>query len=120
MRLLTLVMGASLKEVRYSNKAIKKLRAFDHPVKAFGLRKGKVLDVEIDTELVNYEDIHTVTLYLNPKRQQEFYDYIIALKPQRVLFNTGTENPEFYELLKTNKIDFEEACTLVLLSTSQY
>lgn len=120
MRLLTLVMGASLKEVRYSNKAIRKLRAFDHPVKAFGLRKGMVLDVEIDTKLIQYEDIHTVTLYLNAKRQQEFYDYIIALQPKRVLFNPGTENSEFYELLRANNIFFEEACTLVLLSTSQY
>jgi predicted CoA-binding protein len=74
----------------------------------------------IDTELVHYTAIDTVTLYLNPKRQATYYDYIIGLKPKRVIFNPGTENPEFYKLLKANAIDFEEACTLVLLGTGQY
>ena len=62
----------------------------------------------------------TIQLYLNSKNQQEYYDYIISLKPRRVVFNPGTENPEFYEILKQNNIDFEVACTLVLLATNQY
>ena len=120
MALKTLVIGASLKEERYSNKAIKKLRNFEHPVVAIGLREGVVEDVGIKKEKELFEDVNTVTLYLNPKRQQEYYDYIISLKPQRVIFNPGTENPEFYKLLNAEKIAFEEACTLVLLSTRQY
>jgi len=96
------------------------LRRYSHDVKAFGLRIGVVDDVTIDTELIPYKDIDTVTLYLNPKRQEPYYDYIIGLNPKRVIFNPGTENPEFYNLLKQNNIDFEVACTLVLLSTSQY
>ena len=60
------------------------------------------------------------TLYLNPKNQEDYYDYIISLKPRRVLFNPGTENPEFYEILKQNNIEIEVACTLVLLATNQY
>lgn len=116
----TLVLGASLKPHRYSNLAIRRLVANGHEVKAFGLREGIVDGVTIDTELINYEKIDTVTLYLNPKRQIEFYDYIINLKPKRVIFNPGTENPEFYNLLKVNAIKFEIACTLVLLSTNQY
>ncbi|WP_344789634.1 CoA-binding protein [Postechiella marina] len=87
---------------------------------AFGLKQGSVAGVNIDVELVNYKDINTVTLYLNPKRQESYYNYIIALKPERVIFNPGTENPEFYKLLKQNNIAFEVACTLVLLSTNQY
>jgi len=120
MALKTLVIGASLKEERYSNKAIKKLRNFKHPVVAIGLRKGTVEDVDIEKEKVLFEDVNTVTLYLNPKRQEEYYNYIISLKPQRVIFNPGTENEDFYKLLNAEKIAFEEACTLVLLSTGQY
>ncbi len=116
----TLVLGASLKPNRYSNYAIQRLAANNVETVAFGLRKGEISGITIDTELINYQDIHTVTLYLNPKRQQEYYDYIVALKPKRVLFNPGTENPELYEILKTHNIAFEEACTLVLLSTQQY
>tara|TARA_R110001583_G_scaffold131975_1_gene283843 strand:- start:296 stop:658 length:363 start_codon:yes stop_codon:yes gene_type:complete len=116
----TLVLGASLKPNRYSNYAIQKLVVNKYEVVAFGLKKGEVADIEIDTKLLPYKSIHTVTLYLNPKRQKEYYDYIVSLKPERVIFNPGTENPEFYEILKDNDIFFEAACTLVLLSTNQY
>ncbi|KAA5824475.1 CoA-binding protein [Algibacter amylolyticus] len=116
----TLVLGASLKPQRYSNMAIKRLVSNKIEVVAFGLRKGEVAGVEIDTELLPYKDVHSVTLYLNPTRQQEYYDYIVSLKPSRVIFNPGTENPELYSILKANNIAFEVACTLVLLSTNQY
>lgn len=116
----TLVIGASEKETRYSNKAIRKLRHYDHPVVAIGLREGQVLDVPIDKEKKEYKGLDTVTLYINPKRQPEYYDYIIQLNPHRVVFNPGTENEEFYALLKENDIDYEVACTLVLLLTDQY
>lgn len=116
----TLVVGASLKAVRYSNIAIHKLTHYKHETVAFGLREGNINGVTIDTNLKPYTDIDTVTLYLNPKRQKEYYDYIINLDPKRVIFNPGTENPEFYKLLKNKGIDVEIACTLVLLSTNQY
>ena len=116
----TLVIGASLKPNRYSNYAIQRLVANNIEVVAFGLRSGTIAGVNVDTELLLYSAIHTVTLYLNPKRQQEYYNYIVSLKPKRVIFNPGTENPEFYNILKENDIEFEAACTLVLLSTNQY
>ena len=116
----TLVLGASLKSERYSNIAMHRLVKFGHPVKAFGLQKGEVAGVSIDTVLKNYEDIDTITLYLNPKRQTAYYNYIMELKPNRVIFNPGTENPDFFRLLSENNIDYEVACTLVLLSTGQY
>mgnify|MGYP001142330492 CR=1 FL=1 len=116
----TLVIGASLKPERYSNIAINRLKNYNHEVKAYGLRDGEVNGVKIDTELIEYNDIDTVTLYLNPKRQEEYYNYIIDLKPNRVIFNPGTENLEFYKLLEGNGIEYEVACTLVLLGTNQY
>lgn len=116
----TLVLGASLKPNRYSNYAVQRLVANEVEVVAFGMRRGEIAGVEVDTELLPYNGIDTVTLYLNPKRQQAYYDYIVSLNPKRVIFNPGTENPEFYNILKENNIEFEAACTLVLLSTNQY
>ncbi|WP_034041194.1 CoA-binding protein [Wocania ichthyoenteri] len=116
----TLVLGVSLKPNRYSNFVIQKLVNNGYEVVAFGLKNGEVAGVYIDTELKQYKNIDTVTLYLNPKRQVAYYDYIVSLKPNRVIFNPGTENPEFYQILKENNIEFEVACSLVLLSTNQY
>ncbi|TYC17067.1 CoA-binding protein [Bizionia gelidisalsuginis] len=116
----TLVIGASLKPIRYSNMAIQKLTNYKHETVAIGLRGGDINGVSIDVDLKDYKNIDTVTLYLNPNRQEDYYRYIIGLNPKRVIFNPGTENPEFYDLLKRNNIDVEIACTLVLLSTHQY
>jgi len=116
----TLVLGASLNPGRYSNLAINRLVSYGHTVEAVGLKKGIVAGVEISTEKEQFKDIDTVTLYLNPKRQEEYYGYIVSLKPKRVIFNPGTENPEFYDILKKNNIEIEIACTLVLLGTNQY
>ena len=116
----TLVLGASQNPARYSYLAVNKLARHQHPVIAIGRRKGKAGDVEIDTEQKPMTDIDTVTLYLNPQNQKQYYDYIISLKPKRIIFNPGTENPELYKLAKENNIQVMEACTLVLLSTGQY
>ena len=116
----TLVFGASLNPDRYSNIALERLSSKAIEVIAFGLKKAKIYGIDIDTGLKAYQDIHTVTLYLNPKRQEAYYDYLIGLKPARVIFNPGTENPVFYGLLNEASIPYELACTLVLLSTNQY
>jgi len=116
----TLVMGASENVQRYSNMAIRKLLSHKHKVKAFGIRGGEVEGVRIENSFIDYDVIDTVTLYLNPTNQKPYYDYILSLKPRRVIFNPGTENSELQILLKENNISFEEACTLVLLSINQY
>ena len=116
----TLVIGASENQSRYSNLAVKKLISHDHPVVALGRRAGKIGNTEIITEKNLLTDIDTVTLYLNPSNQKPYYDYILSLKPRRIIFNPGTENEELQELAEKNGIKTMEACTLVLLSTSQY
>ncbi|MBT0608336.1 CoA-binding protein [Aequorivita echinoideorum] len=116
----TLVIGASLNPGRYSNIAINRLVRYGHEVEAIGLKKGEVAGVEISTDKENFDGIDTVTLYMNPKRQGEYYDYIVSLKPKRVIFNPGTENPELYKILREKNIESEVACTLVLLGTNQY
>lgn len=106
----TLVLGASLKTNRYSNMAIRRLVDANE----------EVAEVTIKTGKPNFKGVDTVTLYLNPKRQKEYYDYILSLRPKRAIFNPGTENMELVRLLQKNNIISEIACTLVLLSTGQY
>ncbi len=116
----TLVIGASLNEYRYSNMAIRSLVDHNINVIAIGLRKGIVAGVNIELGEPDFQDIDTVTLYLNAQRQEQYYDYIISLLPNRVIFNPGAENIEFAKLLEKQNIQFENTCTLVLLSTGQY
>lgn len=127
MRKKTLVLGASLKSSRYSNMAVQKLSRYGHEVYAVGLRNGEIGSIPVDTfenafakakEYTSY--FHTITLYIGPKHLPAYFEYIISLKPERVIFNPGTENPDLYKLLKENGIGYEIACTLVLLSTDQY
>lgn len=118
----TLVIGASENPERYSYKAIQMLTQHKHSVEAISLKDGLVSGIKFKTGFPNFEkeEIDTVTLYVGPKNQYPYYDYIISLKPRRVIFNPGTENPELFALLRENGIDFEIACTLVLLSTGAY
>jgi hypothetical protein len=69
---------------------------------------------------LNIENLHTISLYLNPSRQKEYYDYLISLRPKRIIFNPGTENLELESLAHQNQIETEQACTLVLLSLGAY
>lgn len=116
----TVVIGASTNPDRYAYKAIEKLRSQGHPVHGVALKPGKVGDVEFDTGKPDYEGVDTVTLYVGPRHQRDYYDYVVSLGPRRVLFNPGTENPEFKEFLREKGIEPVEACTLVLLGTNQY
>ena len=116
----TLVLGATEKTDRYANRAIRSLRAHNEPVVAIGRKSGQVLDVPIATTTDDIRQVDTVTLYLNPQNQEPYIDTILALKPRRVIFNPGTENPGFEAKLQQAGIEPIEACTLVMLSTGQY
>lgn len=117
---LTVVLGASDNEERYSNKAIKMLHYYSYPIMAIGNKATFVNDIEVITSTPFIENVHTITLYLSPKNQEIYYDYIISLKPKRIIFNPGTENIYLMNLAQKNGIQTIEACTLVLLSTYQY
>jgi uncharacterized protein len=116
----TLVIGASTDPSRYSYLAANRLVSHKHEIELLGVKEGLVAGKEINTEKEKFEDIDTVTLYVNPKRQEEYFDYVAELKPRRVIFNPGTENPEFQHFLTEKGIEPIEACTLVMLSTGQY
>ncbi len=116
----TLVIGASENTERYSNMAVKLLTAYQHKVFALGNKKGKIGDVEILVGQPALTNVHTITLYLSPKYQKDYYDYILSLKPERIIYNPGTENDELIELTSKHNISAIVACTLVMLKTNQY
>jgi len=116
----TLIIGASSNPERYSYLAAQKLLAHGIDIEMIGRKADEIFGQTIDTQKKYYEDIDTVTIYISEKFQPEYYEYIISLNPNRVIFNPGTENPEFEELLIQNDIHVEETCTLVLLGTGQY
>ena len=116
----TVVLGASSNPARYSYLAVQRLRAHNHPVVAIGRKLGQVADVDIAKDHLQENDVDTVTLYLNPKNQVEYYDYILNLHPKRIIFNPGTENDELIQKARENNINPVIACTLVMLSTGQY
>lgn len=116
----TVVIGVSAKADRYSNRAVKMLNKYGHEVIALGFESATVEHIAIQTKWEFYDNVDTVTLYLNPQRQKEYYSYILSLHPKRIIFNPGTENIELEQLAKNKHIQVLEACTLVLLTTQQY
>ncbi len=116
----TLIIGASEKPERYANKAFHSLKNHQHEVVMIGNKEGVIGGVSIQKGTPHFNQIDTITLYLNPKNQEAYYDYILSLKPKRIIFNPGTENVELQEIAKKQGIEIQEACTLVLLSINQY
>ncbi len=116
----TLLLGASMNEERYSNRAIRDLRKYGHPVVAVGLREGEVAGVPIKKDIPEGTQVDTVTLYLNAHNQEQWEEKVLALKPKRIIFNPGAENADFEKKANEAGIKTMEACTLVLLHTGQF
>jgi predicted CoA-binding protein len=115
----TLVLGATPNPDRYAYKATKMLKAHGHPVVLYGIKQGEIDGIPIHQTAPQVE-VDTVTLYVGPQNQLPYYDYIVGLHPKRVIFNPGTENTVFENLLKEHNIEPVIACTLVMLTTGQY
>jgi len=116
----TLVLGASENTQRYAAQAVKLLLEYDHEVVALGRKPGEIYGIPIQGKARAFKDVHTITLYINPKIQQAYFHYLVSLNSNRVIFNPGTENIELINFLKENNIQVEIACTLVMLRTKQY
>jgi predicted CoA-binding protein len=116
----TLVIGASENPTRYANKAVKMLRSYDYEVLAYGLRAGTILDTPILTNWPEKESVDTITLYIGPQRQPDYYDKILALNPKRIIFNPGTENQELIALAQNAGIETVLDCTLVMLQSGTF
>jgi len=116
----TLVIGASTNPQRFSYLAIKSLVKHNVDVVAIGLREGAVEGIKINVDKPQFEDIHTISLYLNSDRQREYLEYFIALNPKRIILNPGTENGDLIKLARKNNIELVFGCTLVMLNNGSY
>jgi predicted CoA-binding protein len=116
----TVVIGASPNPERFSYKAVQLLNSYKHPVVAVGIRDGQIAGIEIQQGHPEIRAVHTVTLYIGAKRQPEYYNYLFDLKPKRIIFNPGTENPDLYSKAKGRGIEVVENCTLVMLNSGIY
>ena len=114
------MLGASNNPERYSFLAVEKLIKHHHSVVAIGNKLGNIGDTPIVTGFPAIQGVDTITLYISPVLQEQYYPYILSLKPKRIIFNPGTENAALSELAKANDIAALEACTLVLLGSGQY
>ena len=117
----TIVLGASPEKNRFAHKAVKSLIRYGHPVIPIGIKPGNILGVDIVTTPKVYDNIHTVSIYLSPENQKQYYDYILnKIIPKRIIFNPGSENHEFIKMLMTENIEVLIGCTLIMLNTGKF
>ena len=117
---LVVVLGASPNPERFSYKAVRRLIRYDHEVIAIGKRAGMIEDIPIISTQPGITGVHTVVMYLAPYHQGEIFDYVLSLRPKRVIFNPGTESPEFDEFLESYNIEVVHDCTLVMLAENRF
>jgi len=114
------VLGASDNPERYSYKAVTRLVRYQYNVVAVGKRKGYIGEIPIVTGHPPIKDVHSVLMYIGPGNQSEIVDYVISLRPRRVIFNPGTESPELEELLESYNIKIVHDCSLVMLAMGRF
>lgn len=119
----TLIAGFSPRPGRYSLMAYEALKRNGHTVYLMNNRGGSFEGHSIFRfcpDTLKPGDVHTITLYMRAIHQQNYYECFLNLKPQRIIFNPGTENPVLRELCVHHGVEPLEGCTLVMLSTGQY
>ncbi len=116
----TLVIGASPNPMRYAYKAVRALREHDIEVVAIGKRETTIEDVQVVTDKPRIDGLHTVTLYVGPQNQGSYVNYILSLKPKRIIFNPGTYNEDLITKAEQSGIACIKDCTLVMLATDSY
>lgn len=118
----TLIVGATTNTYRYAYLAAQMLVEYKFPIVPIGIKKGEVFGEPIldIMEKPSLDGIDTITLYIGPDHQAEWYNYLLDLKPKRIIFNPGTENAKFAKMAEDRGIEAIEACTLVMLRTRQF
>ncbi len=118
----TVVVGATTNPSRYAFLAAEMLTSYQHSIVPVGIKEGEVmgqpiLNIKASPKI---DGVDTITLYIGPQHQPPYYDYLLSLQPKRIIFNPGTENPEFEKLAEESGVEAIEACTLVMLRSKQY
>jgi predicted CoA-binding protein len=117
---IVVVLGASPNSERFSYKAVKRLISNNYQVVAIGKSNGFIGNIPIVTGQPALNDVHTVLMYLAPYHQGEIFDYVISLRPKRVIFNPGTESPEFEEWLTSYDIEIVHDCSLIMMAAGRF
>jgi predicted CoA-binding protein len=115
-----MVLGASPNRQRFSNTCVKSLIRYGYEVVPLGIKEGKIAGQDILRDKPAVKDIHTVTLYLNQRNQEVYEDYILQLRPQRIIFNPGAENQQLKEKAMKRDIEVVEDCTLIMLNSGTF
>jgi predicted CoA-binding protein len=118
----TVILGASPNPQRYAYEAARRLAGRGLEFVPVSIKKGEVfgqeiLDIRTRPAIAN---VHTVTMYMNADHQNQWLDYVLSLKPQRIIFNPGAENHKLAAAARAQGIITENACTLVMLSVGTY
>lgn len=118
----TVIVGATPNTSRYAYMAAERLTEHEHEIVPVGIKKGQVFGKDIlpIRELPEIADVHTITMYIGARHQQEYYEYLLALNPKRIIFNPGTENQEFMSMAEEKGIEVVPGCTLVMLGVGNY
>lgn len=118
----TVIIGATPNRGRYAFLAAQMLKEYQHEIVPVSIKTGEVLGHQIIDlrKKIPIDNVDTVTMYVGPHNQPEWYDYILSLKPKRIIFNPGTENDEFETMAEAKGIETVEGCTLVMLRSFQY
>ncbi len=115
-----MVLGASPNKHRFSNSCVKSLMRYGYEVVPVGIREGEIAGKPIQLNRPQIKDVDTITIYLNAKHQEDYYDYIFNLRPRRIIFNPGAENPELMEKARKKDIEAVENCTLIMLNSGDF
>ncbi len=117
----TVILGASDKAHRYSYMAQRSLMGAGHSVIPVHPVIEEIMGVKVTKKITDInEDIHTVTLYVGSERVEALIDDILALKPERIISNPGTENSNLKQKALEKGIEYIEGCTLVMLSIGEF
>lgn len=118
----TVIIGATPDRSRYAYLAAQMLTEYGHDIVPLSIKKGEVFGKEILDlrKKPPVDNVDTVTLYIGPQNQPEWYDYILSLNPKRIIFNPGTENDDLEKMAEQKGIEAVEGCTLVMLRSRQY
>lgn len=118
----TVIIGATPNPARYAYRAAQMLTSYGHPIVPLSIKRGTVAGEEIQDlrSKPAINDVDTVTLYIGPRNQPEWYDYILSLAPKRIIFNPGTENSSFIQLARERGIEPVTGCTLIMLQVGTY
>ncbi|MEL6536314.1 MAG: CoA-binding protein [Bacteroidota bacterium] len=118
----SVVVGATPNQNRYAWLASEMLQEDGYPFIPLGIKTGEVFGQEIldirKQPLI--ENVHTLTLYVGANNLEPYHDYLLSLRPKRIIFNPGAENPKLYQAALQQNIEVIEACTLVMLRSRQY